>query len=104
MAYYGSMNAVEALEWMSEKELSVFIESGDAIDAIPHHYKEQPENQGKLLWLSGSAGLGKSTSGLVLSKKAGYVYYEGDAFMSHLNPYVPTEVDEPSLATSAQTF
>ena len=62
----------------------------------------QPEKKGKLLFISGAPGLGKSTSGLILSRTNDYVYYEADAFMGHLNPYVPVDVDEPSLATLTQ--
>merc|ERR1719411_2559305 len=96
--------SVDTLDWMSEEEVAEFLASGDPEDAIPHPYKIQPENQGKLLWLSGAPGLGKSTSGLMLSKKSDYVYYEADCFMNHLNPYVPTDVDEPTLAMFTQKF
>merc|ERR1711981_683732 len=97
-------NAVDAYEWMSDEEYKEFISKGDPCDAYPHEYKLQPENQGKLLWLSGAPGLGKSTSGMLLGRKAGYVYYEADCFMQHLNPYVSTDVDEPTLAMMSQKF
>ena len=87
---------------MSTMISTVFQEFGDSHDAPPNHYKLQPENQGILLWLSGAPGLGKSTSGMYLSKKAGYVYYEADAFGAHVNPYVPPDVAEPTLATFKQ--
>ena len=32
----------------------------------------------------------------------GYVYYEGDCFMSLRNPYIVVDVDQPSLAQKAQ--
>ena len=82
--------------------MMIFQDFGDPHDAPPNHYKIQPENVGKLLWISGAPGLGKSTSGLYLSRKAGYVYYEADAYGGHLNPYIPPDVDEPSLATMKQ--
>jgi len=31
-------------------------------------------------------------------------YYEADSFMNHMNPYVSTNVDEPSLAMMSQKF
>ena len=52
--------------------------------------------------ISGPPGLGKSTTSLLLGQKANYVNYEGDAFFSHLNPYLPPDVTEPSLATGKQ--
>ena len=97
-------NSVDVFDWMNDDELNEFISTGDPADAYPHEYKEQPENQGKLVWLSGAPGLGKSTSGLLLGEKAGYVYYEADAFMNHMNPYVSLDAAEPSLAMMSQKF
>ena len=59
-------------------------------------YKIQPENQGKLVWLSGPPGVGKSTTGQLLAKKANYVYYEVGCLINHLNPFVPPDIDEPA--------
>ena len=57
---------------------------------------------GKIIWLSGPPGAGKSTSGLLLARKYGYVYYEADGFMFGVNPYIPLDATEPSLATMSQ--
>ena len=102
--YPGMSHDVDQLDWLSDKELSEFLASGDPFDAMPHDYKVQPENQGKLLWLSGAPGLGKSTCGIYLSKNEGYVYYEADSFMSQTNPYVPKDVDETTLASFSRNF
>lgn len=104
LTFYGMAHAVDFFEWMSEEEVAEFKDSGDPADAPPNHYKIQPENQGKLIWLSGGPGLGKSTSGHLLGKNAGYVYYEADAFFLHLNPYIAPEADEPTLAMMKQKF
>jgi len=98
----GFDNAPTTYEWISEEELIAFIDSGDSVDAPSSHYKVQPEYQGKLLWITGPPGAGKSTSGQMLSKIADYVYYEADAFMSNANPYIPPDAAEPSLATFKQ--
>ena len=102
ITFYGFQHAIDEISWKSDEEIAKFKASGDPCDAMPHPYKMQPENQGKLLWLSGAPGLGKSTSGMLLGRKAGYVYYEADCFMNHLNPYVPIESDEPTLAMMSQ--
>ena len=102
ITFYGMQHCVDSIEWKSDDEIAKFKASGDPSDAIPHPYKVQPENQGKLLWLSGAPGLGKSTSGMLLGRKAGYVYYEADCFVGHLNPYVPINCDEPTLAMMSQ--
>jgi len=104
LTYYGMARSIDSMVWMSKEEVEEYKASGDPASSPPNNYKMQPENQGKLLWLSGAPGLGKSTSGLMLNKKAGYVYYEADCFMNHLNPYVPTDVDEPTLAMFTQKF
>ena len=76
ITFYGSANSVDSYEWMSENEVARYLDSGDPVEAPPCHYKIQPKNQGTLLWITGAPGLGKSTTGDLLSKKANYVYYE----------------------------
>ena len=96
------LNQTWSLKWMSEEDYSFYINSFDPANAPPNHYKIQPGFQGQFLWISGSPGTGKSTTGQLLSKKEGYVYYEGDAFYQFANPYLPPDVTEPSLAVSKQ--
>ena len=98
----GFTNELGSFEWMSEEELAAYKDSGDPADAPSNHYKIQPEYNGKLIWVSGAPGLGKSTTGLFLSRKAGYVYYEADAYGANVNPYIPPDAEEPSLATQKQ--
>ena len=103
--FWGFANAVDCFEWESEESIEAFKGTGDPDDAPSCQYKLQPENPGKFLYISGAPGLGKSTTGHQLSKKAGYVYYEGDCFWAMLNPYVSTDDEEPSLAAfSKQKF
>ena len=42
--------------------------------------------------------MGKSTSAQILGRDHGFVYYEADCFGSLRNPYVPVNVDNPSIA------
>ena len=37
-----------------------------------------------------------------MAKKNGFVYYEADAMLGFSNPFVPLDVDNPSLATRYQ--
>ena len=46
-----------------------------------------PPGQGKILWVSGRSGSGKSTVGGVLREKHGFIHYEGDAFIFHHDPF-----------------
>ena len=99
---WGMTNELDAFELITEEEYVAIKDAGDPVDAPPCHYKVQPENVGKLLFISGPPGTGKSTSGHVLSKIAGYVYYEADCFMQHANPFIPPEAKEPTLAQMGQ--
>ena len=53
---------------------------------------------GKIIWLTGAPGMGKSTSAQILARNHGYVYYEADCFAILKNPYIPLDVSNPSLA------
>ena len=53
---------------------------------------------GKIVWVTGAPGMGKSTSAQLLGRDHGYVYYEADCFKKLSNPYVPLGVANPSLA------
>ena len=65
-------------------------------------YKIQPEKKGKIIWLSGAPGMGKSTSAQMLGRDHGYVYYEADCFAALKNPYIPLDEKDPSLAQIKQ--
>jgi len=93
---------VAVLEWMTEEEAAAMMDDGDPINAPPGPYKVQPENVGKLLWITGPPGLGKSTSAQLLAREHGYVYYEADCFTRCKNPYIPTNVEDPSIAQVRQ--
>ena len=104
LTFCGQQQRVDTLRWQSEEEILSFKERGDPADALPCHYKIQPNKKGKLIWVSGAPGMGKSTSAQILSKTSGYVYYEGDFFMTNVNPYIPPSSGEPSLAGFKQNF
>ena len=98
----GMWNDVEHLKWLSDEDFKKMADDRDPKDVPSCPYKIQPENQGKLVWLSGPPGAGKSTTGQLMSKKAGFVYLEADCTMNNLNPFVPPDVDNPTLAAFKQ--
>jgi len=89
---------VGCLRWISPEEVEAMVEVGEPMDAPSTHCTLQPERQGRLLWITGAPGLGKSTTAQLLSRDHGFVYYEMDCFFRCRNPYIPPYAPEPSLA------
>jgi len=100
-AFFSGVREYE-IERITQKEIEDIENDFDQIEAPPGPYTIQPDKQGKLVWLSGAPGMGKSTSAQYLAKDHGFVYYEADAFGLLQNPFNNLESDNPSLATSAQ--
>ena len=46
--------------------------------------------------------MGKSTSAQLLARSHEYVYYEADCFKALKNPYIPLDVEDPSMAQTNQ--
>jgi len=93
---------VFAFEKISSDEATEILDDGDPMEDLPTPYKIQPEKQGRLLWFTGPPGLGKSTTAQLFAREHDYVYYEADCFASIKNPYVPLDVDDPTMATMRQ--
>ena len=85
---WGMWNCVEYYEWQSETDMKTLAEDRDPALEPTCHYKIEPENPGKLVWLAGTPGSGKSTTALLMGQEAGYVYFEADSIMEGLNPFV----------------
>ena len=101
VALKGMMGLAD-LKKITEEELEEILNDFDPIEAPPGDYKVQPEKAGRVIWITGAPGMGKSTTAQMLGRDHGYVYYEADCFMSCKNPYVPLDVRDPTLATLRQ--
>ena len=99
---FKGMMGITTLVWISDEEAEQMANDCDPIEAPTSHYKVEPERQGRLIWITGPPGLGKSTSAQLLSREHGYVFYEGDCFFGLRNPYIPPDVENPSLAQVKQ--
>ena len=96
---------------MGSKLMDYLNNRGELNEPFP---KVQPEKPGKIIWLTGAPGMGKSTSAQILGRDYGHVYYEADCFGGLKNPvwwkylidivvtypvqYVPLNVDNPTMA------
>merc|ERR1719427_995517 len=96
------MAGVSGLVKITEDDLERIMNDFEPMEAPPGPYKVQPEKKGKIIWLTGAPGMGKSTSAQLLARNHGFVYYEADCFMALKNPYVPLNVDNPSMAQMYQ--
>ena len=75
-------------EFMDEEAKKKMKDEQDPAESPPNSYNPQPEQMGKILWITGVAGMGKTTTARLLQEKQGFVNYEGDCFLMGLNPYV----------------
>ena len=87
---------------LTDEELQKVLDAREPLDNPSSPYPIQPQNQGKLIWLSGAPGCGKSTTAQIMAKTEGYVYYEADCFMNFINPYIGLDVENPSLDVKRQ--
>jgi len=94
---FKTMFGLWILEWITAEEAERLANDGDPILEPVCPYKIQPEKQGKVIWITGPPGLGKSTSAQLLARKHGYVFYEGDCFFTLRNPYIPVDSKDPSM-------
>ena len=88
----------------------------DPISCPPCPYPLVPGAGGRLVWITGYPGTGKSTAAQIMARNhgqnhnnpskvdfndiyfLGYVYFEGDCFWGLKNPYIPVNVSNPTMA------
>ena len=94
----GFYRECETYNWISEEDMIKFRESCDHVSSPATPYELKPGKPGKLVWVTGTPGAGKTTSAFFLGKKHGFVYFEADCYFLHINPYVPLSVESPAGA------
>ena len=95
---------VNISEKISREEAEEILRSeSDPVLCPPGPYRLQPGLEGRLLWISGDPGTGKSASAQALARLQGYVYYEVDCFPKLRNPYIPLEESNPSVVQDMMT-
>jgi len=100
--FWGMANSVEVFRWISDEGLKKLAESREPSEAPSCPYKIQPQNQGKMVWLSGPPGAGKSTTALLMGKENGFVFWEADCTMNGLNPFLPVDTEHATRALMQQ--
>ena len=75
----GKKIILDTNDWISEEEYNIMNDK-DPADDIPNSYQPKPDQIGKIVWLCGSTGMGKTTTAKILQAEKGFIYYEGDCF------------------------
>ena len=70
---------IETIQWVSNEEFQSILDSRENWDQASTFYPISSQ-VGKIVFLSGPPGAGKSTSAFGLAKNHGFVYYEGTVF------------------------
>jgi len=97
--------ATSSLNWITPEEADIIRNrEKEPVSAPNVPYPLRPGKVGKIAFLSGPPGSGKSTISGIIAKKEKWIYYEGDGFFLGFNPYVfPNESqvearsDKPAL-------
>ena len=77
------------MTWISPEEADIIRKRPKEPANAPNvPYPLEPDNIGKIAFISGPPGSGKSTIAGILAKQHKWVYYEGDGFFLGFNPYV----------------
>ena len=93
----GKLDTMRLLTPEKTKELLESRQDQDSI--IPPGFTPQPENQGKILFLSGPPGAGKSTTCQLMAREKGFRYYEADCMMQMINPFTDIYAENPTMAS-----
>ncbi len=98
-----SSNCPDEWHWTDDEGVEKLKEDRDHVDtpSCPH-ITPKPGKAGKLIWMSGPPGSGKSTTCQLMAREKDFVYFEADCVMAFLNPFVDPQAENPTLQAFRQ--
>ena len=61
------------------------------------HITPCPGKRGKIIFLTGPPGAGKSTTCQIMAREKGYIFMEGDSVIAFKNPFTNLDVENPTM-------